>query len=120
MVGHESPGSQPFTARERDYIRAATGMHFGHFPSLADGMFLRPWRNGPLRAQALLPRAVQSMLARDFVEIQPARAGGRAVFTEAGLAALHDMAQDRRALDPARFPQLRAELRLDQDGDGDA
>jgi hypothetical protein len=35
------------------------------------------------------------------------------VFTEAGLAALREMAQDRRALDPAHFPQLRAELGLE-------
>jgi hypothetical protein len=53
------------------------------------------------------------MLARGLVEILPARAGWRAVFTEAGLAALRDMAQDRRALDSARFPHLRAELGLE-------
>jgi hypothetical protein len=60
------------------------------------------------------------MLARGLVEILPTRAGWRAVFTEAGRATLRDMAQDRRALDSARFPRQRAELGLDQANGADA
>jgi hypothetical protein len=89
-------------------------MHFGHYPSLADGLYLRSWRSGPQQGQARLPAAVQSMLARGLVEIAPSRPGWRALFTETGLAALRQLAQDRRALDPARFPRLRAELGLEQ------
>ena len=75
MARQDRPGSQPFTARECDYIRTAMGMHFGHYPSLAEGMFLRSWRSEPQQGQARLPAAVQSMLARGLVEILPARAG---------------------------------------------
>jgi hypothetical protein len=95
------------------------GMHFSSYPTLAEGIYLRPWRSGPLQGQARLPAAVQSMLARGLVEIQPARPGWRAIFTEAGLAALREMARDRRALDPARFPHLRAELGLEPASDAD-
>jgi hypothetical protein len=113
MAQDRNRDSQPFTAPERDYIRAAMGMHFSHYPTLAEGMYLHSWHSGPLQGQARLPKAVQSMLARGLVEIVAAPPGWRAMFTEAGLAALREMAQDRRALDPARFPYLRAELGLE-------
>jgi hypothetical protein len=47
MARHASPAGQPFTARERDDIRVAMNMHFGHYPRLAEGMFLRSSRSGP-------------------------------------------------------------------------
>ena len=114
MARQGSTECQPFTARERDYIRVEMSMHFGHYPRLADGLYLRSWRSGPQQGQARLPAAVQSMLARGLVEIAASRPGWRALFTEAGLVALRQLAQDRRALDPARFPHLRAELGLEQ------
>ena len=44
--------------------------------------------------------------------------GHRAFFTEAGLAALRALLEDRRAMDPARFAHLRRELGLDAPEDG--
>jgi hypothetical protein len=37
----------PFTAAERDRIRREMSLHFGQYPSLADGLLLRSWRGGP-------------------------------------------------------------------------
>ncbi len=103
----------PFTAGERALIRREMGMRFGQFPSLAEGLFLRTWRGGERRGQPKIPPAVASMLARGLVEIGPGRHGHRAFFTAAGLAALRELAADRRAMDPARFAHLRRELGLD-------
>ena len=105
----------PFTAPERDLIRREFARHFGAFPSLADGIFLRTWRAGPDAGQPKLPPAIRSMLERGLVEI---RWDARhrlpcAVFTEAGLAQLRELAEDRRALDPVRFAHLRRELGLE-------
>jgi hypothetical protein len=105
--------ASPFTARERDFIRREMGLRFGQYPSLADGVFLRSWHSGPQKGQARLPAAVQSLLERGLVKIEPSAPGWRALFTEAGLQALRQLAQDRRALDPAQYPRLRAELGLE-------
>jgi hypothetical protein len=109
----DRPPPAPFTAPERDLIRREMGMHFGQYPSLADGLFLRTWRGGPHKGEPKLPPAVQSLLARGLVEVQPGRIGFRAVFTAAGLAALRALVRDRRAMDPVRFAHLRQELGLD-------
>jgi hypothetical protein len=106
-------GAAPFTPQERDLIRREMGQHFGQYPGLADGIYLRAWHSGPLKGQARVPLAVQSLLDRGLVEIGPDRIGWKATFTEAGVQALRALAQDRRALDPARYPRLRAELGLD-------
>ncbi|MBV1800429.1 hypothetical protein [Siccirubricoccus sp. G192] len=103
----------PFTASERDLIRREMGKHFGQYPSLAEGLFLRTWRGGPQKGEPKVPPAVQSMLERSLVELRPGRMGPRAMFTEAGLAALRQLALDRRAMDPARFAHLRQELGLE-------
>jgi hypothetical protein len=113
MPVRSDTGASPFTAQERDLIRREMGMHLGQYPSLADGLFLRRWHSGPQKGQAKLPAAVQSLLARGLVEIEPSPPGWRARFIEAGLQALRQLAQDRRALDPARYPRLRAELGLE-------
>jgi hypothetical protein len=34
-------GVTPFTPQERDLIRREMEQHFGHYPGLADGIFLR-------------------------------------------------------------------------------
>jgi hypothetical protein len=39
--------------------------------------------------------------------------GARAYFTKTGLAALRELLQDRRSMDPQRFAHLRQELGLD-------
>jgi hypothetical protein len=110
---HRPPPSSPFTAPERELIRHEMGMHFGQYPRLADGLFLRTWRGGPHKGEPKVPPAVQSLLARGLVELRPGRMGPRAVFTEAGLAALRQLLLDRRAMDPTRFAHLRRELGLD-------
>jgi hypothetical protein len=109
----------PFTAPERDVIRREFGLHFGVYPSLADGIFLRTWRAGPQAGQPRLPPGVRSMLERGLVEIRWETHGRLpyAFFTEAGLAALRVLAQDRRALDPVRFAHIRRELNLSAESD---
>jgi len=102
----------PFTAPERDLIRRELHPRFGQDPSVADGIMLRTWRGGPQAGQPKVPPAVRTMLERGLVEL---RTDGRwpvAWFTRAGLAALRQFAQDRRALDPVRYAHVRRELGL--------
>ena len=106
-----------FTAPERDLIRRELHPRFGQDPAVADGIMLRTWRGGPNAGQPKVSPAVRSMLERGLVELH---AGGRwpvATFTAAGLAALRLLAQDRRALDPARYPHVRRELGLDAEAE---
>ena len=103
----------PFTAPERELMRREMGVRFGQHPSPANGLLLRTWRGGPHKAEPKVPPAVRSMLERGPVELRPGPIGPRAFFTEAGLAALRMLLQDRRAMDPARFSHLRRELGLD-------
>ncbi len=116
MPRPSNAGVSPFTPKERELIRQAMGQHFSSYPGLDDGIWLRPWYSGPQKGQPKVPLAVQSMLDRGLVEIVPDRIGFKAVFTDAGVQALREMAQDRRALDPARYPRLRADLGF-QDGE---
>src|SRR3954452_23351346 len=97
------PAPRPFTAPERELCR-----HFGEYPAIADGIFLRTWRGGGRQGQAKIPPAVQTMLDRGLVEVRITNRGPRAFFTEAGMAALR-LVLDRRAMDPERFAHLRAE-----------
>ena len=69
MSSRAIPLPSPFTASERDLIRREMGMHFGQYPSLAEGLFLRTWRGGPQKGEPKIPPAVQSMLARGLVEL---------------------------------------------------
>ena len=102
-----------FTAPERDLIRRELGMRFGQLPSVADGLFLRTWRGGPWAGQPKLPVAVQGMLERGLVEVRSDGRWPRACFTEAGLAAMRELARDRRQLDPVRYAHVRQELGLE-------
>jgi hypothetical protein len=108
----EQPPS-PFTAPERDLIRRELCVHFSRYPSVADGIPLRTWRAGPHAGQPKLPPAIRSMLERGLVEVRPDTRLPCAFFTQAGLAALRQLAQDRRALDPVRFAHIRRELGLE-------
>ena len=58
------------------------------------------------------------MLERGLVEVRTTNQWPRAVFTEAGLAALRQLVLDRRAMDPERFAHLRAELGLNEVAEG--
>jgi putative component of toxin-antitoxin plasmid stabilization module len=62
------------------------------------------------------------MLARGLLELRPTAGPGgtRAYFTEAGYAALHLLAQDRRSLDPKQYAHVRQELGLEPDPAGDS
>src|SRR4051794_12141082 len=110
----EQPPS-PFTAPERDLIRRELCVHFSTYPSIADGIPLRPWRAGPHAGEPKLSPAIRSLLERGLVEVRPdaPRRLPCAFFTKAGLVALRQLAQDRRALDPVRYAHIRRELGLD-------
>jgi hypothetical protein len=112
------PAASPFTAPERDLLRREFCRHFGEYRSIADGIFLRTWRGGEKRGQPKIPPAVQTMLERGLVEVRITNQWPRAFFTEAGLAALRQLVLDRRAMDPERFAHLRAELGLNEVGEG--
>src|SRR3954451_4311233 len=104
----------PFTQQERDLIRLEMGMRFGQYPELANGLFLRTWRGGPHKGEPKIPKVIQGMLDRGLVEIRPNPMGRQAAFfTEAGLEALRQLLQDRRAMDPERFAHLRQELGME-------
>ena len=60
----------PFTAAERDLLRREFCRHFGEYPRIADGIFLRTWRGGERRGQPKIPPAVQTMLERGLVEVR--------------------------------------------------
>ena len=116
MSRRSKPPEVSFTASERDLIRHEMGMHFGQYPSLADGIFLRTWRGGPQKNQPKIPAAVRTMMDRGLVEIRNTERGPRAFFTEAGLQELRGLLLDARHMDPTRFPHLRQELGLDSEG----
>ncbi len=113
MTSQSEPSPALFTAAERDLIRRELGMRFSTFPSVADGLFLRTWRGGPQAGQPRVPVAMQGLIERELVRIG-ADVHGRPVglFTKAGIAALRQLAQHRRQLDPMRYAHVRQELGL--------
>ena len=105
-----------FTPAERDFIRREFCMHFSSYPALADGIFLRTWRAGPQKGQPKIPKAMAGLVERSLVSLSSEPQfgfGRRAYFTETGLAALRELLQDRRSMNPQRFAHLRQELGLD-------
>jgi hypothetical protein len=113
VVGSVMPrrSKPPFTPQERDLIRLELMPRFGQEPDLANGLFLRTWRDGPQKGQPKIPKAIQSMLDRGLVKIGTNPMGRQAAFfTEAGLEALRLLLQDRRAMDLERFDHLRLKL----------
>jgi hypothetical protein len=103
-----------FTQQERDLIRLEMGMRFGQYPELTNGLFLRTWRAGPHKGEPKIPKVIRGMLDRGLAEIRPNPMGRQAAFfTKAGLEALRQLLQDRRAMDPERFAHLRQELGME-------
>src|SRR3954451_16400512 len=101
----------PFTPQERDLIRLELMPRFGQEPDLANGLFLRTWRDGPQKGQPKIPKAIQTMLDRGLVRIGTNPMGRPAAFfTEVGLEGLRQLLQNRRAMDPERFDHLRRAL----------
>src|SRR5215472_2094292 len=120
MNHQPNPSSCPFDAREREFLRREFGVHFGQPSYLADGILLRTWRSGPEKDQPKLPPAVRSMLDRGLVEVRSGPRGVRGFFTEAGVAAMRQLAADRRLMNPKTFAHLRLELGLDESEQGAA
>ena len=100
------------TTAERELIRGEMGPHFGQLPSLADGLLLRTWRDGPQRASRSCRPRRGACWSVAWSRPETGRCGPRAFFPEAGLAVLGHLLRDRRAMDPARFAHLRRELGL--------
>lgn len=101
-------------AAERDLIRRELCVRFGRPPRLAEGIFLRVWRSGPLAGQPKVPAAVQSMVDRGLMVVRALSPHmARAYFTDAGLAALRWLAAQRRGLDPVQFAHVRQELGME-------
>src|SRR3954466_13903893 len=113
--------ASPFTQQERDLIRLELMPRFGQDPNLANGLFLRTWRDGPQKDQPKIPKAIQSMLDRGLVRIGTNPMGrAAAFFTEAGIGGLRLLLQDRRVMDEERFGYLRRELGVgDPPADGE-
>jgi hypothetical protein len=111
----DRPTSAPttFTPAEREFIRRAFGQHFGSFPRIAEGVFLRTWRSGPQLGEPKLPPAVKTMLERGLVEVRPDGRLFRAHFTVAGVDPLRQLAANRRYLDRVQYAHIRRELGLE-------
>ena len=88
------PELSPFTPPERDLIRLELMPRFGQEPDLANGLFLRTWRDGPQKDQPKVPKAIQSMLDR-------------------GLVSLRQLLRESRAMDSVRYGYLRRALGVD-------
>src|SRR4051794_15678657 len=109
----------PFTPQERDLIRLELMPRFGQDPDLANGLFLRTWRDGPQKGQPKIPKAIQSMLDRGLVRIGTNPMGrAAAFFTDAGLDGLRQLLRESRAMDPARDGDLRRALGVGDPGEG--
>lgn len=106
-------GPAAFTSPERDLIRRELHPRFGQDPAVADGIMLRTWRGGPNAGQPKLPPAVRTMIERGLAEVHTGGRWPTAHFTAGGLAALRQLAQDRRAIDPARYANVWRELGVD-------
>src|SRR5690349_17294672 len=101
-----------FTKPDRKLIRLEFMDRFGSAASIHEGFWLRRWATGPRKGQPKIPAAVQSLIDRGLVEIveEDARLP-RVVFTDEGLRALVEMADDARAFrPPERYTSLLAEI----------
>src|SRR3954447_26124814 len=108
------PPTSPFTPQERELIRLELMPRFGQDPDLANGLFLRTWRDGPQKDQPKIRKAIQSMLDRGLVTIGTNPIGrAAAFFTEAGLEGLRQLLRDSRAIDSEWYDYLRRELGVD-------
>src|SRR4051795_8464150 len=95
--------TSPFTPQERELIRLELMPRFGQDPDLANGLFLRTWRDGPKKGDPKLPKAIQTMLDRGLVRIGTNPMGRPAAFfTEAGMEGLRQLLRDGRAMDSGR------------------
>jgi hypothetical protein len=109
-VSAESP---TFTKQDRDLIRLEYMDRFGSAASIHEGFWLRRWATGPNKGHAKIPAAVHALINRGLVRFVEGEDGKRprAQFTDAGLRALVEMADDARAFQPPeRYSHLLAEI----------
>lgn len=116
----ERMGSSTLTAKERAMIRNEFMSRFGPPPKLADGILVKRWVTGPNKGKPKPSLTTQGLLDRGLMEL-PDDGGHwlRARFTAAGIAALREMAEDRRALPPTEYQHVLDELGIRQAGDRD-
>src|SRR5689334_24759116 len=122
MVGSAMPrrSASPFTPQERDLIRLELMPRFGQDPDLANGLFLRTWRDGPQKDQPKIPKAIQTMLDRGLVAIGTNPMGRPAAFfTEAGMEGLRQLLRESPAMTSERYDYLRRELGMDDPPGGE-
>lgn len=99
------------TARERALVRNEFMPRFSSAPSLHGGFVVKRWVTGPNKGQPKPGPTIQGMIDRGLLTLKDDSSHWlRATFTEAGLAALRRMAEDRRALPPDDYRQLLDEL----------
>jgi hypothetical protein len=105
-------GPTPFTAAERELIRAEFRARGGQPYPLDDRIWLHRWAAGPQKGQPKLSRtAIRTLLERGLLEIvDPPGRLPFARFTRTGLDALRHMARDRRSLPPDPYAHLLAKL----------
>jgi hypothetical protein len=103
-----------FTAAERAFIRQAFGLHFGQYPLVSEGIFLRIWRSGADAGQPKLPPAVKAMMERSLLEVRPMSPWPRAFFTKAGLKASRVLIANPRYFDPTTHGHIGRELAIDK------
>src|SRR4051795_445284 len=90
-----SADTPTFTKQDRDLIRLEYMDRFGSAVSIHEGFWLRRWATGWRKGEPKIRPAVQSMIDRGLVRVvEDGRGLPRAVFTDAGLRALVEMADD--------------------------
>ncbi len=78
---------------------------------MRDGFVVKRWVTGPNKGRPKPGPTIQGMIDRGLLVLKDDGSHWlRATFTEAGLAALRRMAEDRRALPPDDYRQLLDEL----------
>jgi hypothetical protein len=90
------------------------GLHFGQYPSLADGIFLRTWRARPQKGEPKIPPAVRTMMDRGLAEIRSTERGPRLLY-RVGASGASPATAGRALMDPTRFAHLKRELGLDSE-----
>ena len=113
MTETQTATGADFTASERAYVRSELDMIFSTLPTVADGFQLKTWRGGPDRGKPKISPVAKGLLERGLMRLDTSDRMPRLVFSEAGIAALRDMMNDRRFADPKKFAHVRQELGID-------
>lgn len=99
------------TPKERALIRNEFMTRFSSSPSLGDGILVKRWATGPNKGKPKPNPTLQGLIDRGLLTLDDdGRHWLKARFTAAGLAALREMARDKRALPPEDYRHLLDEL----------